>query len=294
MFARQIRRIPKLDRIVKSAQRKREIARYDRNLLKATKHFHASEILRYCSADKQGLDLHCFYPPDWESHLTNDYATIIFFYGGAWIFNVIKQFYAQSQYLASKGVVAICADFRTYSVHKSDPFEAFTDAFSAMKWVRDHAPSLKIDPHKIVAAGACSGGLMALATACLPHLDPLQRSLEEFAPDALALFNPALHTTDPKAASGRLGSMGEKMSPFNYVKRNLPPTIMFQVSDDCRAPLRYARELKQAMISFGNRCELIEYEGCQHGFFNYFHADKAYYYDTLEKLVVFLRSLDFL
>jgi hypothetical protein len=48
------------------------------------------------------------------------------------------------------------------------------------------------------------------------------------------------------------------------------------------------------MKKAGNRCELIGYEGAEHGFFNFGRDDGRYYHETLAVADAFLVSLGYL
>ena len=69
--------------------------------------------------------------------------------GGAWERRL--QFYPECAHFAAKGMVAISADYRIASVQHSTPFESVADAKSAIRFVRQHAAELGIDPQRIVA-----------------------------------------------------------------------------------------------------------------------------------------------
>jgi acetyl esterase len=66
----------------------------------------------------------------------------------------MDQFYLVSHYLAGRGMVAICADYRVHSREQVTPFECLQDAKSTMRWARGHA-----------AGGGSAGGHLAAATA---------------------------------------------------------------------------------------------------------------------------------
>ena len=98
----------------------------------------------YKSIDGIDLRLHVFSPPDHLASMKR--PAIVFFFGGGWTRGTVEQFVPQSQHLAERGMVAIVADYRVFARHKTTPFEAMTDARSAIRWVRSHAPELGIDP----------------------------------------------------------------------------------------------------------------------------------------------------
>ena len=92
---------------------------------------------------------------------------IVFFFGGGWNGGSPGQFRAQARYLAERGMVAILVDYRVRSRHGTLANIAVGDAKSAIRWVREHADRLGVDPERIAAGGGSAGGHLAAASATL-------------------------------------------------------------------------------------------------------------------------------
>ena len=102
------------------------------------------------------LKLHVFEP---EGLKASDHrAAIVFFFGGGWTGGDAKQFYQQARAMSDRGMVAFSADYRVKGRNKTTPFECVKDGKSAIRWVREHAAELGVDPERIVAAGGSAGG----------------------------------------------------------------------------------------------------------------------------------------
>ena len=100
------------------------------------------------------LKLYVFSPPD---HTVTDIRpAIVFFFGGGWRGGTPAQFAMQAEHLVSRGMVAICAEYRTRESHSTSPFECVMDAKSCIRWIRKHAGDLGVDSSRIAAAGSCS------------------------------------------------------------------------------------------------------------------------------------------
>ena len=84
-------------------------------------------------------------------------AAIVLFYGGGWSGGDADLFYAHATYLASRGMMAFVPTYRTKNSAQTSPFEAVTDGKSAIRWTREHAAELGIDPDRIAAAGSFGG-----------------------------------------------------------------------------------------------------------------------------------------
>ena len=69
--------------------------------------------------DDVELKLFVFEPKDHQP--TDKRAAVVFFFGGGWSSGSPVQFKTQSEHLASRGMVAICADYRVKSRHQVSP-----------------------------------------------------------------------------------------------------------------------------------------------------------------------------
>ncbi len=258
----------------------------------------------YKTVGETKLQIFVFEP---AGHKASDHRpAIVFFFGGGWTSGTPGQFYPHAAYLASRGMVAFCADYRVKSRQGVTPFECVADAKSAVRYVRAHAGELGVDPKRIAAGGGSAGGHIAACTGTVPGLDDTSEDAKvSSAPDAMVLFNPVL-TLDPelfrkrgideefiRRLQGRFGDKDPRdISPYNHVRAGQPPTIIFHGEADTTVPIASIRVYVEAAKKAGNRCELAAYAGKAHGFFNYGRGDE--YYDTLRKADEFLASVGFL
>jgi acetyl esterase len=257
----------------------------------------------YRSVDGVDLDLFVFEP---EGHIASDQTpAVVFFFGGGWNSGSPAQFYQHGKYLASRGMVAIAADYRVKSRHAATASQCVEDAKAAMRWVRSHAASMGIDGDRIAAGGGSAGGHLAAAVATLPGYDAPSADLSVSAiPNALVLFNPVTIvapvagkeelTDDVTRFRDRMGTDPESLLPYHHVAANLPPTILFHGKADTTVPYETAVLFCQKLIENGGRCELESYEGKNHGFFNYGRDGNEAYVDTVHKMDQFFGSLGWL
>lgn len=225
---------------------------------------------------------------------------IVFFFGGGWTGGSPTQFEPQSRHLASRGMVAIVADYRVKSRQNAKPADCVSDAKACVRWVRANAARLGIDPKRIAVGGGSAGGHLAASTATLPGLDTAQDDKSvSCLPDALVLFNPGtvmapfpgldLKGFGAGLDKDKFGCEPTEISPLHHVKKGTPPTIIFHGKADTTVPYATVEKFTEVMKAAGNRCELIGYEGQPHGFFN-----KAKYAETLAAADAFLVSLGYL
>lgn len=249
------------------------------------------------------LSLFIFTPP---GHKTDDSRpAIVFFFGGGWTSGSPGQFLHQCEYLASRGMVAIAADYRVASRHQVKAVECVKDAKSAIRWVRANAKRLGMDPARIAAGGGSAGGHLAACTGTLEGFDDKAEDTSVSAvPNAMVLFNPALvlaplgGPSDGRSRSlldsDRCGIEPEKISPCHHVRAGAPPAIVFHGKADTTVPYATAEAFEAAMKRAGNRCELAGFEGQPHGFFNFGRGENKLFVETVRKMDQFLVSLGWL
>ena len=154
----------------------------------ASAHLKPDRIVPYKTVGDTTLTVSIFNPPDHRPD--RPVAGIVFFHGGGFNIGAPANFYAQASYLARRGLVAICVEYRIRSRHRTTQREAIQDAFSAMRWVRRHVADLGIDPKRLAVSGGSAGGFLAGAVTTLSGLDePGEDTSVSPRPDALVLFN---------------------------------------------------------------------------------------------------------
>ena len=250
------------------------------------------------------LALYIFEP---AGHTSSDQSpAIVFFFGGGWTSGTPRQFEQQCRYLASRGMVAMTADYRVFSRHGTLAVKCVEDAKSAIRWVRANAKRLGIDPKRIAAGGGSAGGHIAACAGIIDNFDaPGEEKSISSVPNALVLFNPALvlggmKGQEPVKAGrlerieNRLGTEPEALSPAHHVRKGAPPTLVLHGNADNVVPYRTAEVFAEAMKKAGNRCELIGCENQGHGFFNFGRGDNANFIATTKKMDEFLASLGYL
>jgi acetyl esterase len=229
---------------------------------------------------------------------------IVFFGGGGWISQSPAQFAPQARFLATKGMVAVVADYRVRNPNNTTPYESVADAKSAIRWLREHAKEVHIAPKSLAAGGGSAGGHIALTAAVVNEFDEPGENLKVSSkPNALVLFNPvpntvadtrATLTSEQQGMVALLGPRAREISPIDHLgKKTLPPTIIFHGKADTLVPFSEVDDFCRKAVDLGNRCEVVPFEGAEHGFFNPQNSTK-WYYETLSGTERFLRGLGYI
>jgi len=242
----------------------------------------------YKQVDSTKLNLAVSYPPDFDQKKT--YPAIVFFFGGGWNGGNSDQFEPHAKYFSQRGVICYRADYRVKSRQGTTPFESLKDAKSAIRFIREHAKELQVDPQRIVASGGSAGGHLAAATAIVTSFNEGSDKLSySCIPNALILFNPVIDNGPGGYGYERVGEAYKDFSPLHNIREGAPPTIFFLGTEDRLIPEETARYYKTVMEKVGSRCDLFLYEGQGHGFFNYSQIDN--YKLTVAEANRFLISL---
>lgn len=258
----------------------------------------ATREVVYKTTPQGGLKLH-FFLPKGEVQTAALRPCVVFFFGGGWKSGSYLQFVPQAEYLASRGIVAVCADYRILNVHKTLPDKAVEDAKSAIRWVRGHATEFNVDPDKIVASGGSAGGHLAACTALVTAYDAESDDKAVSArPNAMILFNPAMNigalhkeraaTSSAASANGFNQEMADAITPNTFVSKDTPPALLFfGTADKLKTG---GDEYVQKARALGLRAEMCTATDMPHGFFNYSPWAQV----TTKKMDEFLISLGYL
>jgi acetyl esterase/lipase len=263
----------------------------------AAAHIKPDRIVPYKTIGAVTLSVSIFNPPGHTAATPK--PGIVFFHGGGFNVGAPSNFYAQAQYLASRGMVAISVEYRIRTRHQTTQHEAIMDAFSAMRWVRQHTADLGLDPKRIAVAGGSAGGFLAAAVTTLSGLDqPGEDTTTGTRPNALILFNSMIDRGPGSRAFAKVeAAMGDKwrtISPLHNLYPDFPPTIHFLGRADKNIPVASAQKMKVEIEKIGARCDLHLYDGQAHGFFNYGRDGDTHYRLTLIAADKFLTSLGWL
>jgi acetyl esterase/lipase len=284
-----VKRLPFLACIVLSISPALAAGRYPPKLDDAEQH-------KYKQVEDVALHLYVFKPKAIEEPR----PAIVFFFGGGWSSGSPEQFAPHCRYLASRGMVAVAADYRVAKRHGVKAVDCVRDAKSAIRWVREHADKLNIDPDRIVAAGGSAGGHLAACTGNLQNFDETDEDASiSSRPAALVLFNPVLSFVpdDPakfdrriKGFAKRTGVEPKQLSPAHNIAADAPPTLVLVGTEDYVAD--GIKQFAAGMKAAGRPCEVKWYEGRAHGFFNP-NRGREDHLATMEDMDRFLQSLNY-
>ena len=221
----------------------------------------------YKQTPQGDLKLYFHYPEGWSA--SDKQALIVFFFGGGWVNGTTEQFRYQAEYLAGRGMVTVRAEYRVKNRHGTGVDQCVEDGKSAVRWLRQNASGLGVDPEKIIAAGGSAGGHIAVCTQVVTGLEADGEDLSVSSkPNLLVLFNPVMNTATERFVE-RFGSeeLATTVSPNTHLDGEVPPAIMFFGSED--KLIEGAFETLELASGKGFDIRLWVADGMAHGFFNH-------------------------
>lgn len=217
----------------------------------------------YAQRDSMALHLYIFKP---EKLPAAPIPAIAIFHGGGWHIGKAQWAFGLARKFAGMGMLAVSVQYRLSDEKSITPLEAMADARTALRWMRSHADSLKINPKKIAAYGWSAGAHLIASAAIFNDAD--SGATVDCSPDAMILSSPALSLLSERWFRHLLLGRADfrDLSPDEHIRSGLPPTIILQGETDTVTPLAGSERFWRRMRAAGNRCEMEIYKGVGHLF----------------------------
>jgi acetyl esterase len=220
----------------------------------------------YTHSAGQPREMEVYFPPGHDPAKAR-VPGLILFHGGGWGGGSLSQFRTACHYFASRGLVAATVNYQMLSKADAAKLPAgetrkrvcITDAKSAIRWFKQHADELGVDPQRIVTGGGSAGGHIAVLATTNPGLnDPADSKAIDTRVVAYMLFNPAFALDD---------SNDSEVDVTRFLRRDLAPAVVFFGTDDKWKEGWDAAHAK--LKSLGNTTTDLQLaSGRAHGFFN--------------------------
>jgi len=231
---------------------------------------HEKKIYKVINGSELEVDM--FYIAQTKQNGMN--PAIAFFHGGGWAFGAPSEFFGACKRYAKKGFITFSFDYRlsinedgTYPHPDITPVECTKDARSAIRWIKENAKVLGIDPDKIIASGQSAGGQLALSTAIIEDVNEISDNIAISArPNALMIYSGTPNTIEAWAEM-LLDDKREQIwtiSPYHNLKPGLPPGIHFHGTADHTVPYWTVANFSGKTRDLGNYYDLVPIEGSDH------------------------------
>lgn len=235
------------------------------------------------------LNIH-FYLPD--SHTEGPpRPVILFFFSSGWDRGHVTQFAPQALHFADRGAVTGLVEYRTDASHGASPVQAMQDGRSAVRWVRENAERLNIDPERVTVAGGRAGGLIAGTLLLSTKLqdDPDDNTETDGKPNCAMLFSSMIDLDKDAYGVDRFASVGEAKSYglSQFITFSQRPLIIFHGTADRFIDYKDVEHFAKKLKRKKNVCEFFPFDGRDENFYN-LNVDPFSYEAVLEQCDRFL------
>jgi len=222
-------------------------------------------IYKHSAGQPRALEV---YFPEGHNPSTAKVPCVLLFHGGVWGGGDLKQFRKFCRYFASRGLVAATANYRLFPADERHTLPdgesrkqfCIIDAKSAIRWMKQHAEELGIDPMRVITGGGSAGGHISILATTNPGLsDPADPKEFDTSVVAYLLFNPALSAGDAKFP---------QVDALRYLKADFSPAVVFFGTEDKWKRGWDAAHAQLKALGAGDRIHLWLAEGASHAFFN--------------------------
>ena len=253
----------------------------------------------FANPDGVSLQLNLYRPAE-----IGKYPAIITLYGGAWQRGNSDSNEELSRYMAAQGYCVVAIAYRHAPKYR---FPAqLEDIQVALSYIKTHAGDWEIDIDRIALMGRSAGAHLAMLTAYDSSVLPVRAVVNYYGPNDLIRgyndppFPDAINVRAVLRAflggtPDELNELYRRASPINYVKPNLPPSLLVYPGRDHIVQVKFGRSLYQRLRATGDRAILLEIPWAEHAFDAVFNGPSnqlALYY-TERFLAHALKSSDY-
>jgi len=198
-------------------------------------------------------------------------------HGGAWTVGTRAQLTTMAMALAKNGYTAATVSYR---LAPKDPFPAqIYDCQAAVRWLREHARQLKIDPARLGGFGYSAGGHLVALLGTLDDDDFREEGVPKEAPSARLQVVVAggapcdfrMIPPNSKVLSYWLGGTRaakadnyRNASPTTFVSADDPPMFFFHGTNDLLVPIASPKGMVQLLTSAGVPAEMYTVQNAGH------------------------------
>jgi acetyl esterase/lipase len=250
-----------------------------------------TQPLTECFAAPGGRELFAdvFHPAGWtpagRTVQSEPLPAVVFLHGGGWARGDRTLAPDLATFFAADGFVMASFDYRLSS-ESVFPAQLY-DVRAGIRWLRQNAGRLGVDPERIAVWGSSAGGHLAALAGTTSHLpalpgEPDGGGVSAAVQTVVAGYGPVdfLRLPDGGADPGSfeaqllggapasLPELAASANPAGYAGAEAPPFLIMHGLADTAVPALQSELLYEALAAAGAEAELHLIDGYGHGFFN--------------------------
>ena len=223
----------------------------------------------FASPDGIDLKLNVYRPL-----LSGKYPALVIIYGGAWREGSPNDYEQFSRYMAARGYSTIAIDYRHAPEYQFP--NQLEDVETALRYIQDHADELEVDLERVAVMGRSAGGHLASLAVYRQNV-PIRAVVNYYGPVDLAegYYDPPvpdpidIQTVLRNFLGGtpqELPELYQQASPINYLRPNLPPSLLIYAGRDHLVQAKFGRQLYDKLRATDNPAIFLEIPWAEHAF----------------------------
>lgn len=249
--------------------------------------FHLQDVFRGIAPAPEPLSIErglVFATPDgvplrlnvYRPAAASTYPTLVVIYGGAWQGGSPDSHETFSRYIAAQGYTVVAIDYRHAPQY---PFPAqLEDVRAALTYLKTHGAELGADLTRLALLGRSAGAqLAAIAAYQQPQIIPIRAVVNYYGPVNLTTGYENPPVPDPidtravlRAFLGgtpnQVPDLYRLASPINYVRPDLPATLLVYAGRDHVVQAKYGYNLYRQLQATDNQAVWLEVPWSEHAF----------------------------
>ena len=203
------------------------------------------------------------------------YPGIVVIYGGGWQNGTPDKNEAFSRYMANQDYTVIAIDYRHAPKYRFPT--QLNDVRLALQYIRDNALDLEVDLEKMAIMGRSAGGQLALLSGYENDFIKFKAVVDYYG--SINLTHGYKYPPSPDPINTRevlesylgdnpdnLPDLYQQASPINYVKANLPPTLLIYARRDHIVKASAGERMAYKLNDSGNCAIFLAIDWADHAF----------------------------
>lgn len=207
--------------------------------------------------------------------VTGKHPALIIIYGGAWRQGSPDDYEQFSSYIAAQGYSVITIDYRHAPEYKFP--KQLEDVKTALHYIGNRAAEFEVDPDRMAIMGRSAGGHLAKLVAYQPDTVSFRAVVSYYGPNNLTAgyYDPPVpNPIDTQAVlrdfiggtPEQFPELYQQASPINYLRSNLPPSLLVYPGRDHLVQAKFGRRLYDKLKTTDNPAIFLEIPWAEHAF----------------------------
>jgi acetyl esterase/lipase len=201
------------------------------------------EEAKYTTTPQGSLKIYLDYPADWRAD--DSRPIVILFHAGACAGGSPVDVKPYTTFFLQKGYITARPEYRVAERHGTGIKEAAEDAKQVVRWVRQNAAKLTVDPSRIIVFGHRVGAHLAACAGTDTPGGDADSSTTSSRPNGMILFSPWVdlkYKPDLATRRGLDQAAATALSPTRHIDRRTPPSIIITASKSKATPVEMVNE----------------------------------------------------